>query len=392
MIISQTSVDLSSHKHIAFSPVKDIFALITQDDKINFYTSNFEFVTLPIKYDKIPTAIQFCSHFLVIGFQDGSILLFSNGNLTKLPSPHQHPILHIYFHLYHPFFVVSSSDGVISFWNETSFLFEGKIDNAIFSVLIIPREDPAALIFDVKSRIHLFCSLDPKLSELGAAPSPIISVFVLRKLQKIFVVTDENIISQYSLAGTVLSLQSSLKVLTGRFEVFPNLTKDVICYSVGNIVTFWNPQSGESSNLKLQSNFIVSSINFSHNTGVLYLTTEDGKILLNQATMNGVLRNNGWESILIVDSKMPLMNVYWSAYCPICLAQSSKTKSSLISYVSQFAIITDDFRFLQTDINTLSSETKKTVSFSNQILSLTYFQDYVLLLQKTMDLFTLLGV
>jgi hypothetical protein len=104
---------------------------------------------------------------------------------------------------------------------EIVLLFQRKFDGTISRLIVYPRDEPMALIFDTNPRVFLFTSAEIKFFELSIFPFQVQYAFVMMKLQRIYVVSDENIISQCTLGNSMITMNSSLKLPSRRIEIYP---------------------------------------------------------------------------------------------------------------------------------------------------------------------------
>jgi hypothetical protein len=102
---------------------------------------------------------------------------------------------------------------------EIVLLFQGKFDGTISHLIVYPKDEPMALIFDKKSRVFLFTSTEIKIFKLIVFPFQVQYAFVMTELQRIYVVSDKNIISQCTLGNTMITMNSSLKLPSGMIEM-----------------------------------------------------------------------------------------------------------------------------------------------------------------------------
>lgn len=321
--MSFVSNDLSglvSFQKIDWSYFEECCAIIATDNQVHFYDCHglsVEDESCKRKGRASMIAWSPHSNTLAIGWNDGIISLWNNGNCTKSQALLKGSVNILAWHPLLPLLLSASDVGDVCCWDCSSSnnilpLYHGSIPNVLFNFAQwVARESPYAFLSTTDGVLYSFENIVQPLQEVGMLSKPIYILTSSVGTRRLIVFHGDNELTQYNFPPGV-SQNSQVKLPVGDPPCCTIIRNDVICYSINDAIYIWNIQNDETHILRTPDQQNVTSLFFSSLTAELYATTSEGSIIIWKSTMKGLVSRLGWSQPQVTDSGVRIEKAFWS--------------------------------------------------------------------------------
>ncbi|EAY12167.1 hypothetical protein TVAG_003730 [Trichomonas vaginalis G3] len=336
----------NSFDSAAWSYLHPICAVIVADGSVHFFNDRGEeFVSEKLSRNTKALVISWspCTDTLAIGWKDGCVSIFSNGEHIEIDEAHKSPVTKLCWHPALPYLFSADESNSMICWDceeDPCEIFlakaEEKIDNVIFSHTGSPQVyiSCGKTIYKVEESDE---EEDSALEKISESESEFTQLQFSATTQRLIAITKNNELEMYDTLHGYKKF-SQVKLQPGIDVFFTDVRADLITYSVVNVIIVWSPSNDRMMLLRAPFDEAYTSIFFDTNTSILFATTDSGKIVMFKNTMKGPLKREGWSNPIIVDTQTKIEQAQWSHAFPGFIALAKNRKPSIIRYFELFAL------------------------------------------------------
>lgn len=353
---------VASFTQIEWSHLSPLCALIPSDQRVHFYNDKgIELKEYKISRDARATTIAFSpiTDSLAIGWNDGAVSLWRNGNPIDAPKIHEGPVDLLSWHPNCPYFLSASSDGSVVCWNTATVILPlfKAYSNVVFTRAVwCATEAPFAFLGSSEGLLFSFENgSEDCLNEICSCPKPIHLLKIIPAAHRIVIISGENYLSQYHLPPSI-SKYNQVKLPAGDPPLFTTIRSDTLAYSISDTIYVSNFQNEETQILRTKNQQKISSLNWNSATAQLFATTSDGYLYIWKTTMKGLVSKLGWEAPIVTDLFVSIEKAKWSPYSLSFSTIATGKRPSLFVYYPFHNLACKDYIVWQKTPNSLTTD------------------------------------
>ncbi|KAH0790233.1 intraflagellar transport protein [Histomonas meleagridis] len=297
----------------------EICAIIPADNMVHFYNKYGDEIYLNTLPSKKATEISWSptSRYLAIGWSDGCITLWSQGQTYDSENILKGPVNMLEWHPNSPILLSTAKNGNICVWDCSSMILPlfkaSKPDTTFQFAQWVPKEMPFAYITSSDGTLYSLENQSNALTEISKLSLPIHYLFSSVSTRRLIIIHGENELTQFSFPPGNNKL-SNVKLPAGDPPFCIAIRNDVLCYSINDAIYIWNVQNDETHILRAPQSHKITSLHFDHISAELYATTKEGSIISWKCTMKGLISRVGWSNPHQSDCGFQIENATWSPY------------------------------------------------------------------------------
>jgi len=349
---------LASIKSFCWSNVSCISSAILLDGTVHFYDERgcekpFASVQKSCRASVISWSPKYS--YLAIGWMDGSISLWDNGEISNSNVEEKSPINLLCWHPFLPILLSGSENGRVSCWDcqtNIRIAFFNQVEAVFSEAIWCPKDTLFAFLASTDGDVYSFDS-SSAISRLFNCPKPIYTFLVSSSVNRLLIFCADNILSQYTLPP-LINKHSQIKLTSGNPPIVCSIKSDVIAYIIGPSIHVTNLQNEELNILRSPNDDVFTSIHFNHIECSIYATTIEGKVIQFRSTMKGLTFKSGWDAPIIYDTGNRIESAVWSLNKLAFMGQSSGKKPLVFSFLPFNYILNRNYLIHQKDQGIIS--------------------------------------
>ncbi|OHS94926.1 hypothetical protein TRFO_38925 [Tritrichomonas foetus] len=387
---------LASFQKIEWSYFENTCAVIPSDNMVHFYDINGnEIYKGSIRKTGRVSAIAWSplSNTLAIGWSDGCISLWNNGQCTESQNVLNGTITCLSWHPSASLLFSAADNGNICCWDCSNMilpLFRGNSQDAIFTrAEFIPREAPFIFASTEDGILYSIENVAQPINEVCSLSRQIHSLTVSVASRRLIIIHGDNVLTQYNFPPSI-SQNAEIKLPVGSPPCCCYIRSDVFCYSINDSVYVWNIQNDETHILRAPSGQKITSLFFDSLNGQLCSTTAEGSIISWQCTMKGLVSRIGWTPPIVSDCGVRIENAYWSPSCLSFVASCSGRRPLIYRSIPLHAVVSNEVSVWQPTTDQIMAVGQQPVKISSSVERASTSGAYVLVAtQSQVEIFTI---
>ncbi|OHT03371.1 hypothetical protein TRFO_29234 [Tritrichomonas foetus] len=334
-------------------------AAIGNDFRVHFLNSSgADLLNLRITRSQRAMSIAWSivSNTLAIGWSDGTLSIWNDGNSIEAEPLEKSPINHLAWHPLLPILITSSRNGMLGIWSFTdeSVICKCSVQSQVQvqELLFSPSEELTAYVISKDGSIYLYKEGMSEVKEIAALPTPVLYTSLSSDGSQFFSASGDNILSVFSIekeSKFVRKVQQKLE--SGENILFTYISDQTLCYSINDIIYITNSEDGqEITRIQATDSGYVIALQFYSASNELAAMTSTGRVV--------VWRMDREKSTFSIsrrlESSIETKKAYWSPFAKNAITIALDDSFSVCTVPVIRCISTKDVVVLQTDTKSLS--------------------------------------